>query len=218
MIRPTMKITTLTSFALFALALIAPATHAAPSKADPTLSPSGDENSRLPAGYQGIVWGADPISVEAMRGRPLERQTTTSARVIYLIEAPLPGDKTTKKVVKWKFWENALTEVQVLYEGPFSRTESREIVYKFESRYGAGRNEQKKQKQHYNWDAKTDLVVDEWWTWEDRFTTQMLKKNFSDKSWTVVRKSRVMQTNRDRRTEEDRLKTQTDRVQEIELD
>jgi len=218
MIPLTMKITTLTSFALLALALIAAPTYAAPAAQDPAAASASDENSRLPAGYQGIVWGADPISVEAMRGRPLERQTTTSARVIYLIEAPLPGDKTTKKVVKWKFWENALTEVHVLYEGPFSRTESREIVYKFESRYGAGRNEQKKQKQHYNWDKKTDLVVDEWWTWEDRFTTQMLKKNLADKSWTVVRKSRVMQANRDRRREEDRLKTQTDRVQDIELD
>jgi hypothetical protein len=180
--------------------------------------PGQDGDSRLPAGYRGVVWGAKSITIQAQRGRPLERQSTASSHVLYLIEAPLPGDKDTKRVIKWKLWDDALIEVQVHYEGPFNRSESRELVYKFESRYGAGNHEKKKEKQHYNWDSKTDRVVDEWWTWEDPFTTQMLKKNPNENSWTVVRKSRVLQANRDRQRKDERSQTKSGRVQSIDLD
>jgi hypothetical protein len=180
--------------------------------------PGQGGDSRLPAGYKGVVWGAKSITIQAQRGRPLERQSTASSHVLYLIEAPLPGDKDTKRVIKWKLWDGALIEVQVHYEGPFNRSESRELVHKFESRYGAGHHEEKKEKLHYNWDAKTDLVVDEWWTWEDPFTTQMLKKNMNENSWTVVRKSRVLQANRDRQRKDEKFQTKSGRVQSIDLD
>jgi len=219
MIPPIMKTLVSTLSAIIALALVQPVVLAeAGTKNSEEPEPGEGGDSQLPAGYKGVVWGATTEAVQALRGRPLERMSTASSHVLYLIEAPLPGDKTTKTVVKWKFWDNELTEVHLLFEGPFNRTESREMIYKFESRYGEGRNEQRKQKQHYNWDAKTDLVIDEWWTWEDPFTTQMLKKNFEDNSFTVVRKSRVLEANRDRKTEEERMKAKTDRVQEIELD
>jgi len=180
---------------------------------------AGDgSDSHLPAGYKGVVWGASSMSIQALRGRPLERQSTASSHVVYLIEAPLPGDKTTKRVIKWKLWDDALIEVQILFEGPFNRSESRELVHKFESRYGVGNHEERKEKLHYNWDAKTDRLVDEWWTWEDSFTTQMLKKNIADTSWTVLRKSRVLEANRDRQRTDEKSQTKTGRVQGIDLD
>ena len=205
--------------ALFALAL-GPSLASAEGTAVPkkTQGPGEGGDSTLPAGYKGIVWGAHPNAVQALRGRPLERQITTSSHVVYLIEAPLPGDKSTKKVIKWKFWDEALIEVQVHYEGPFTRTESRELVYKFESAYGAGKHEQKKQEQFHGWDRSTDLVIDEWWTWEDPFTTQMLKKNKADQGWVALRRSRVLEANRDRQKEEAREQTNTNRVQGIEVD
>ena len=187
------------------------------SKSTESLPGEGGD-SHLPAGYKGVVWGANPVSVQALRGRPLERQITASSHVVYLIEAPLPGDKATKRVIKWKFWDDALIEVQVLFDGPFNRRESREIVHKFESRYGSGNHEERKEKRHYNWNAKTDRVVDEWWTWEDPFTTQMLKKNMDDDSWTVLRKSRVLEANRDRQRTDEKSQTKTGRVQDIDLD
>lgn len=185
-------------------------------KAPPGPGEAGD--ALLPAGYKGVVWGASSEVVEALRNRTLERQSTTSSHVVYLIEAPPPGDKETKKVVKWKFWDDALIEVQVHYEGPFNKVEGRELVHKFESRYGAGIHEERKQKQHYNWSDKTDLLVDEWWTWQDSYTIQMLKKNFDDNSWTTVRKSRVLEANRDQQKTDERTETHTDRVQDIDLD
>jgi len=201
------------------LPLTAPVADAANTTSEDTEDVPGEGgDSHLPAGYKGVVWGANSISVQALRGRPLERQSTASSHVVYLIEAPLPGDKTTKRVVKWKLWDDALMEVQILFEGPFNRSESRELVHKFESRYGEGNHEEKKQKQHYNWDRKTDLVVDEWWTWEDPFTTQMLKKNLGDNSWTVLRKSRVLEANRDRQQTDEKTQTKTGRVQGIDLD
>jgi hypothetical protein len=200
--------------AALTLGLLAPPTFAGPVEPGP--GEGGD--SELPAGYKGAVWGAGPAAIQALRGRPLERQITSSSHVTYLIEAPLPGDKSTKRVVKWKFWDDTLSEVHIHYEGPFNRSESRELVHKFESRYGAGNHEQKKERQHYNWDKRTDIVLDEWWTWEDPFTTQMLKKNIEDSSWTVVRKSRVLQANRDQQREDEKSQTKTDRVQDIELD
>ncbi len=204
---------------VLSLALTAPPADAAGTTSKSTeFVPGEGGDSQLPAGYKGVVWGANSVSIQALRGRPLERQSTASSHVVYLIEAPPPGDKTTKRVVKWKLWDGALMEVQVLFEGPFNRSESRELVHKFESRYGEGNHEEKKVKQHYNWDSKTDLVVDEWWTWEDPFTTQMLKKNIGDNSWTVLRKSRVLEANRDRQRTDEKSQTKTGRVQGIDLD
>lgn len=197
---------------------VLPADAAETASKSTEVVPKEGGNSHLPAGYKGVVWGANPTVIQALRGRPLERQSTASSHVVYLIEAPLPGDKTTKRVVRWKLWDGALIEVQILFEGPFNRSENREMVHKFESRYGPGRHEEKKTKLHYNWDRKTDRVVDEWWTWEDPFTTQMLKKNMDDDSWTAVRKSRVLEANRDRQRNDEKSQTKTGRVQGIDLD
>ena len=165
MIRSTMKKILPCLTVALSLSLLAPGASASANASSKTeVNPGEGGDSVLPAGYNGVVWGANSVTIQALRGRPLERQITPSSHVVYLIEAPLPGDKDTKRVIKWKLWDDALVEVHVHYEGPFNRIESREIVHKFQNRYGAGNHEEKKQKLHYNWDRKTDIVVDEWWT------------------------------------------------------
>ncbi|MEE2829725.1 MAG: hypothetical protein VX498_11110 [Myxococcota bacterium] len=210
---------------LLFLALAAPigvTTLTAPARAQSPVpkaqTPAGTGGDAvLPAGYKEVRWGANTLAVQALRGRALE-QIVSNSHVTYLIEAPLPGDKNASQVIKWKFWDNQLTEVQIEYFGPFNKTERREMVYKFESQYGPGHHEERKRKQHHSWAENTDILVAEWWTWEDPFTVQMLQRNIDEKNFTSVRKSRVLEARRDKQLEQERQETRTDRVQEIDLD
>lgn len=170
----------------------------------------------LPAGYKSVVWAATPEIVQGIRGRMMEKTLAPNPHVTYLIDAPLPGETGIKEVVKWKFWDGALVEVHVHYEGPFTRKESRDLVAKFQRHYGDGKHEQVWSDTSTN--HPTARVIEEWWTWEDPFTIQILKRLGDDESWIVIRHSRVLELARRAQEERELEEARTGRVRGIELD
>ncbi len=170
----------------------------------------------LPAGYKGVVWNATPAIVMGIRQRGMEEQITPNDHIKWLIDAPQPGETDIKEVVKWKFWDGRLSEVHIHYEGPFTKSEGRDLVALFQRRYGEGKHDA-----IYSQTTpvhQTRYVIEEWWTWEDPFTIQVLKFQDTDKSWLVIRHSRVLEEGRRAQEQREREEARTRRVQEIELD
>jgi len=183
-------------------------------KSPPRAGEGGD--AVLPAGYKSVVWGATPEIVQGIRDRVMEHTLAPNSHVTYLIDAPRPGETDIKEVVKWKFWDGALSEVHVHYEGPFTRKEGRDLVAKFERHYGEGKHEVVWSDTSPN--HPTARIIEEWWTWEDPFTIQMLKRLSEDQSWIVIRHSRVLELARRAQEERELEEARTGRVREIELD
>ena len=170
----------------------------------------------LPAGYKSVVWGASPAIVQGIRGRVMEKTLAPNSHVTYLIDAPQPGETEISEVVKWKFWDDVLVEVHVHYEGPFTRKESRDLVAKFERHYEGGNHEVVWGDTSPN--SPTARIIEEWWTWEDPFTIQVLKRHGDDESWVVLRHSRVLELARRAQEERELEEARTGRVRGIELD
>jgi len=170
----------------------------------------------LPAGYKSVVWGATPEIVMGIRGRGMEQQNTPNPHISWLIDAPQPGETENKEVSKWKFWDGRLAEVHVHYEGPFTRKEGRDLVGKFQRHYGEGKHDA-----IYGGTSRTHQtasIIEEWWTWEDPFTIQVLKYQAPDQSWIVIRHSRVFEDARRAQEQRELEEARTSRVKEIELD
>ena len=173
-------------------------------------------DSVFPPGYKGVVWAATPEIVQGLRGRVMESVPNPNPHITYLIDAPRPGEIDNKEVVRWKFWDGLLTEVHVIYEGPFTGKEGRDLVAKFERRYGEGKYDATLGPTSPNHPRPT--VIEEWWTWEDPFTIQILKREKEDESWTVIRHSTVLQAGRRAQEERELERDRTRRVKDIELD
>ncbi len=170
----------------------------------------------LPAGAKNIVWGATPEIVQGIRLRGMEHQPTQNPHITWLIDAPLPGETDVTEVIKWKFWDGRLIEVHILYEGPFTRSEGRDLVGKFQRHYGDGKHEA-------IYAATSPLkqtreIAQQWWTWQDPFTIQVLKENREQKTWFVIRHSRVLEDARRAQEQRELDEARTQRVREIELD
>lgn len=204
------------------------------ARAQPRAGEGGD--AVLPAGYKSVVWGASPEIVQGIRGRVMESQPSPDPHIAYLIDVPPPawtddseqaqpspagssGDSEAteqREVVKWKLWDGRLIEVHVHYEGPFTRKEGRDLVGMFQRRYGEGSHEVTLGATSPN--HPTPPVIEEWWTWEDPFTVQILKRIAEDESWVVIRSSRVLDLARRAQDEREREEVRTQRVQQIDLD
>ena len=183
-------------------------------KAPPRAGEGGD--AVLPAGYKSVFWGASPEIVQGIRDRVMESQPAPNPHVTYLIDAPRPGETEIREVVKWKFWDGALVEVHIHYEGPFTRKESRDLVAKFQRHYAEGKHEVVWSDTSVN--HATARIIEEWWTWEDPFTIQVLKRLGDDESWIVIRHSRVLELARRAQEERELEEARTGRVRGIELD
>lgn len=206
---------------LLAIILLLSVAHAQqgsalPPRADDSNAPGRGGDAVLPAGYGNVVWGATPEIVEGIRGRGMEHQQTQNRHIKWLIEAPLPGETDKKEVIRWIFWDGQLFEVQVLYEGPFTRAEGRDLVGKFQRHYGDGTHEA-----IYGATSplrQTREIEEQWWVWEDPFTTQMLKEDRPEKTWVMLRHSRVLEESRRAQEQRELDEARTQRVREIELD
>lgn len=211
MIRRSMK-----RFALLLLLLAAvpAAAQQVPELKSPAAGEGGD--AVLPAGYKSVVWGATPEITMGIRGRGMEPLNAANPHITWLIDAPQPGETDLKEVVKWKFWDGRLVETHVHYEGPFTRKEGRDLVGKFQRHYGEGKHDAIYTQTSTTHQTKS--VIEEWWTWEDPFTIQVLKYVKSDSSWIVIRHSRVLEDARRAQEQREREEARTRRVQGIELD
>ena len=146
----------------------------------------------------------------------MESLSTPDPHITYLIDAPRPGETELREVVKWKFWDDQLVEVHIHYEGPFTRKEGREIVSKFQRKYGDGKHEQIFGATSPN--QQRPPLLEEWWTWEDSFSIQVLRQEVSDQSWVAIRHSRLLEAARRAQEEREREEARTRRVKAIELD
>jgi hypothetical protein len=197
-----------------ALAVPALAQQVPNPKSPPRAGEGGD--AVLPTGYRHVVWSASREIVMGVRERGMERLNSPNPHISWLIDAPQPGEVDLKEVVKWKFWDNRLVEVHIHYEGPFTKLEGRDLVGKFQRHYGEGKHDAvygAKSTTH-----KTRSIIEEWWTWEDPFTIQVLKYQKSDLSWIVIRHSRVLEDARRAQEVRESDQERTARVRDIELD
>jgi hypothetical protein len=170
----------------------------------------------LPTGYKHVVWGATPEIVQGIRGRVMEFFDTPDPHISYLIDSPRPGETELHEVVKWKFWDGQLIEVHIHYEGPFTRKEGRDLVDKFQRHYGESKHEEIRGGASPK--EPRGVLKEEYWTWEDPFSIQILKGIETDRSYIVIRHSRVLDLARRAQEEREREEERTERVQGIELD
>ncbi|MCP4873110.1 MAG: hypothetical protein GY898_30830 [Proteobacteria bacterium] len=199
---------------LLLLAAVPAVAQQVPEIKSPAPGEGGD--AELPPGYKSVVWSASPEIVMGIRERGMEPMNAANPHVSWLIDTPQPGETDLKEVVKWKFWDGRLVEVHIHYEGPFTRKEGRDLVGKFQRHYGEGKHEfilaPKSTRQ------QRDIIQSEWWTWEDPFTIQVLKFQDADKSWLLIRHSRVLEDARRAQEQRELEEERTRRVQGIELD
>ncbi len=175
----------------------------------------------LPAGFQGVVWGATPEGVQAIRGRPLEGQPTSDPHVSWLIEWPIPGEETANDtgIVKWRFWDNHLIEVQQYLPGELTHTEGRELVTRFEQRYGPGDAKKQGQGTEMAYGVLTEVERPaNQWIWQDDFTLQFLHQEREKQQWAVIRQSRILEAARTIQEIKERAMVKSPRIQNVTIE
>lgn len=217
------------AFALLLSALVSdaaadsPLVGGAPSTLSPELaraSKSGPKDQRLPAGFQGVVWGANEWSIPALRGRALERQTTADSAVIILIEAPIPGEEATEDVgvVKYRLWRGQLVSVTQYLPGELTMKEGRELVVRFEQRYGKGEHKVDYIKARTASGDARDKEHLERWLWKDDFTLQVLTRDVESNQWTIERRSVLLEASQAVQEQQDRDAVRSSRVQNLSIE
>lgn len=180
----------------------------------------GSHRQFLPAGFQGVVWGANDRSIPALRGRPMELQTTPDPQVVVLIEAPIPGAESKEDVgvVKYHLWRGQMFLVQQYLPGELTMKEGHELVVRFEERYGKGEHKVVYTKERtasgYS-GTREDL---EQWFWQDDFTVQSLTRQVLTNQWTIERRSLLLEASRAVQEQQSREEVRSSRVKAVSID
>jgi hypothetical protein len=181
--------------------------------ADPGASKPGvGGDAVLPAGAQEIRWGATSSVVELTRGM-MEKQPQSDPHVRRLIEVPGPEERGD--VIHWRFWDDQLFELQLYYQDALVGSAAHEFVERVERAYGAARHEAIR---GGNDGKGGTVVVEERWAWEDPFTLQVLIRDARTNSWSMLRRSRVLDALRDRQLEVEREQHRESQVNSIPID
>lgn len=202
--------------------VLLPATAAAQDSifGNPNDLPGEGGDAVLPSGFRGVRWGISAEALMAVRGRPMEPLNAPDKHLTWLIESPPPGEEGGVTTVKWKFWDGRLMEVQVFYQGPFTRREGRELRNKFVTKYGEAsyKKAEKERPPMLARNVAWDPVDEERWTWQDPFTIQMLRRTSKDEVWFLVRQSRVYEAMRLLQDKREREEARSAKVRGIDLD